>query len=102
MEFHVPELVGPADPAAVGAGHFSVFVEDLAAAAAHFEGRPGCRILEVTPPVAAGAPNAGMTNVFVLPPFGVRHELLSYPGLLPIEQETGVSMFGPAPRWTNA
>ncbi len=61
--------------------------------------RLGVRVLAAPVPSASG-PTDGQRSVYVLAPWGLSLELISWPGGMPYERDTTARLFGPAPSWT--
>lgn len=78
----------------VGGHHLAFYVDDIDAAIAYLRGH-GVRILG-EPTVRTTGPSAGQTWVYVLTPWGMQLELVSFPGGKGYEKDAPVKLWNPA------
>lgn len=78
----------------VGGHHLAFYVDDIAAAVAHLRAN-GVTVLG-EPTVRTSGPNAGLSWVYFLSPWGMQLELVSFPQGRGYERETEARLWHPA------
>jgi len=82
-----------------GAAHLAFYVADIDAAVVYLATQSGVRVL-ATPVPSASGPTDGQRSVYVLAPWGLSLELISWPRGMPYERDTTARLFGPESSWT--
>ncbi len=97
-----PESEWPTN-SAPGAAHLCLYVDDLPSALEYMRRTDGVTVLgsptTVGGDIGAGSPNAGVTWVYCVAPWGLVIELITYPNGMAYEAEPGARLVGPAPAW---